>query len=178
LNRLQGLVELRLEGTPIQDKNLVGLRGVKALQALNLAHTRITGEGLFFLSEQRDLMLLNLEGSDVTDDGLQQIVLAPALTDLNLCGTRIAFTKVPDLKDLRHLTRIDLRGAKVGDVVWKQLTQLRSLQLVVVAPGYVSSTGQAAFQKAVPDCRVLSRPVKDPAPPASKVKEPRVPVFE
>jgi Leucine-rich repeat (LRR) protein len=116
----------------VTDAGLQGLKGLRQLRHLNLAGTRLFGEGLEHLSEQKQLELLGLGGTRVDDEHLAALSQLDRLCSLGLAGTEITDAGLEHLKTLDDL-----------DVLYLQQTQ-------------VTERGVARLQAALPHCRIVS----------------------
>lgn len=180
LNDLAHLAELHLEQCPIADLQLIGLSKWKKLRTLNLTKTPLTGDGLHHLAEIATLETVILDGSKVTDAGLKKMCAAKDLLELSLRETQIT-GNVPELKELRSLARLDVSQTKVNDVISKHLSQVNTLQVLVVAETGFSSVGYRVMLKTTPDCRIIMNqpktPVATPVVSPNVARPSRLPVF-
>jgi internalin A len=83
---------------PLTDRWLVDLRGLKNLQALNLAGKQITGAGLKELAALKNLQELGLSYTKITDAGLKELAALKNLQWLELCRTKVTDTGIAELK--------------------------------------------------------------------------------
>jgi len=89
---------LDLTKLPLTDRWLVDLRGLKNLQALNLARRQITGVGLKELAVLENLQWLDLSDTQVTDAGLKELAGLKNLQWIDLFRTQLTDTGIPELK--------------------------------------------------------------------------------
>jgi hypothetical protein len=124
------LASLDLSETPIGDAGVAHLREMLSLEHIDLWSTNITGAALESLSALKNLKRLSLENTRITDAGLPHLEPLVALEYLNLTKTGIS-----------------------GEGL-KQLYGLTNLKELVL--GFVDTTDEqiAAFQQAVPGCRI------------------------
>jgi hypothetical protein len=73
---------LDLTKLPLTDRWLVDLRGLKNLQALNLAGSQITDAGLKELAGLKNLRWVDLTGTKVTDAGVEELRKALPTCDI------------------------------------------------------------------------------------------------
>jgi hypothetical protein len=96
------IVEVTLEGRPVDDASLALLRSFPKLRSLDLAQTRITDRGLRDLATLSSLEHLDLSGDPgVTDAGLDHLAALPRLQMLVLTGTRVTERGVQKLRAAR-----------------------------------------------------------------------------
>ncbi|MDA1014941.1 MAG: protein translocase subunit SecD [Planctomycetota bacterium] len=88
-------------------KNLVG-RKMKKVEQIDLANTKITDEGLKYLSGLKSLQILNLSRTDITDAGLKQLTDLPRLRSLSIGDTKVTDASVGALKGLPSLQLLDV----------------------------------------------------------------------
>jgi internalin A len=122
---------LDLTRLPLTDRWLVDLRGLKNVQALNLAGRHITDTGLKELAVLENLKWLNLDFTQVTDAGLKELAALKNLQTLNLAVTRVTDAGLKELAGLKNLQWIDLFRTQLTD------------------------TGIAELKKALPYCAIV-----------------------
>jgi internalin A len=122
---------LDLTRLPLTDRWLVDLRGLKNVQALNLAGRHITDTGLKELAVLENLKWLNLDFTQVTDAGLKELAALKNLQTLNLAVTRVTDAGLKELAGLKNLQWIDLFRTQLTD------------------------TGIAELKKALPYCEIV-----------------------
>ncbi len=126
------LQELALTDRPNLGENaLVPLRGLSALEILDLSCTRISERDLVHLRELTALKWLDLSGTDVSDTGLIHLRGLTALEWLDLSATWVYETGLVHLRELTALERLDLSGA------------------------YFTETAVQNLKYALPNCRVV-----------------------
>ncbi len=114
------------------DKDLLALRNLKDLQALNLWGTHVTDAGLESLKDLTGLKMLNLGATKVTDAGLAKVQDVKGLQTLELCRTHVTDAGLVHLKELKALQTLNLSETPVtgaGLASLKLLTGLRDLDL-------------------------------------------------
>jgi serine/threonine protein kinase/Leucine-rich repeat (LRR) protein len=141
LHELAKLRTLSLADTPITDELLQHLTGCPVLEALNLAGTKVTAQGIESHLKRLKLSKLNLsrtgigpEGAsalkqfppdhlrelalsevDITNECLPQLKRFSALATLDLSGTALDDSSMDALADLPALRTLDLRGTRLTD---------------------------------------------------------------
>lgn len=101
------------------------------IEMVSLSGTRVTDEGLRFLTGCRDLQLLECSGIPITDDGLKHIA------------------------QMQHLNSLSLDGTQVTDKGIQQLARLHGLELLSVSNTNVTDAGVEALRKHLPNLQVL-----------------------
>jgi Leucine-rich repeat (LRR) protein len=134
LKSLEGLAleELRLSGSPINDRALVHVAAMGSLRDLKLAYTDVTDAGLATLAPLGVLRRLDLAGTDVGDKGLPHLAKLTGLTALSLSYTRITDGGMSRLENLESLQELSLLRTRVTDrsmAVVGRLTHLEDLNL-------------------------------------------------
>jgi hypothetical protein len=159
---LTKLVELGLANTPISDVGTRHLNRLGRLRYVDLSETRITSEGLRFLSGCHDLATLRLVNArGVDDDGLQHLRGLPRLQSLDLTGTSVSLA---GLSELRHLEYLNLSA---GNAIWddacvepliKMGTPTSGRPVILVGldvrGSRVSGKGLLSLRDNLPSCRV------------------------
>jgi internalin A len=105
---------LDLTKLPLTDRWLVDLRGLKNLQALNLAGTQVTDAGLKELAGLKNLQWLDLSGTQITDAGLKELAGLKNLQWLDLSHTQITDAGLKELAGLKNLQWLNLGHADNG----------------------------------------------------------------
>ena len=113
---LKGLADLRelyLCGTDITDAGLEQVRGLRALEVLDLWRCgNVTDAGLEHLEGMSSLRRLSLWNTEITDVGLGHVVCLTSLRELDLSHTQITHDGLEQVKALPSLQRIELVGCE------------------------------------------------------------------
>lgn len=114
------------------------------INELDMIGTRITNNGLLYVSLQKHLTRLRLANTEVTDTGLKFLQLLPRLNTLNLDDTQVTDAGMKFLQPMRALRTLSLSGTRISDEGLKliQHLHLRNLHLVETNTG---DTGLAAI---------------------------------
>lgn len=137
VERLGGRVETRagqvvgvwLSGTWVNDSELLQLAALPALERLELAHTRISDEGVLLLRPLRRVQELNLlYAEQVTDQGLNAIKGWTELRRLNVRGTRIADGTMGVAGGLAKLESLDVSSTGITENGLDSLVALVNLK--------------------------------------------------
>ena len=78
----------------------------------------------------------------------------PELTDLSLNCPSIGELLAKNLAELKRLKRLSLVGANLSDAGIRHLEELANLQELKLTGTKVTATGVAALQKALPKCKI------------------------
>lgn len=133
------------------------------IRLMIIADLDITAEGVKNLRRLTRLERLTLDNTSgrvkggITDDTLGFIGSLPRLTSLDLEGHPITDAGIARVRWPAGLVHLDLSGTKVTDTGLATLKQLTSLKQLVVMDCRVTSAGIADFQRALPQCTVVSR---------------------
>lgn len=124
-------VDYNLLGDHIDDAQLSDLAPISAQVAtLNLAHTKITDDGLKAVEPLKNLRKLHLENTKIGDAGLTH------------------------LKDLTSLEYLNLYGTHVTDSGLEQLAGLKNLKALYLWQTKVTPAGVEKLKKALPKCDI------------------------
>jgi internalin A len=155
---------LDLTKLPLTDRWLVDLRGLKNLQALNLARRQITGVGLKELAVLENLQWLSLDFTQVTDAGLKELAELKNLQWLDLAVTKITDAGLKELAVLKNLQWLNLGSTKITDAGLKELAALKNLRELELGgpprgrpgatPVPITDAGVEELKKALPDCKI------------------------
>ncbi len=156
LSGMKNLRRLGLGGTVISDQGLKELRGLSALERLDLRASRacdtgdaanylnlktlqraglrprITDAGLRELTALKQLRWLDLTDTQITDAGLAVLNELTNLEELSLANTSISTLGVKELLGFKHLRHLDLWQTQVDDAGLLELIKIKSLKHVVV----------------------------------------------
>ena len=124
----QGIPGLKLDDAT--DADLEHLKGLTALQWLDLSRTQVTDAGVEQLKGLTALQQLDLSLTQVTDAGVEHLKGLTALQRLYLGGTQVTDAGLVHLKGLTALQVLDLRDTKVTEAGVEQLK--KSLPNVLV----------------------------------------------
>ena len=125
-----GLWALHAQGARITDAELANLRGMRALQVLDLTGTPITDAGLLHIEALDSLETLLLWDTAVTDAGLAMLGGMSSLRILGLGNTRVTDAGLAHLAGLGHLRVLQLGGTAVEGYGLEHLHGLLDLDIV------------------------------------------------
>jgi Leucine-rich repeat (LRR) protein len=146
---------LVLDGTPITNAGLSGLKELPALEDLSLARTQVGDAGLELLKIQKKLRRLVLDGCPVRGTGLPHLKELPNLTDLRLGCPTLTDLFAKNLGQLTKLERLSLATSGVTDDGLKRLSGLRNLRELELIGTKVTAAGTAELRRALPECNVM-----------------------
>ena len=149
-----GKPSVSLEGTNANDDDLISLANLihltnlsdTSVLSLNLADTRITDNGLRYLSKLDNLWILSLRGTRVTDEGLVHLTGLSNLDELVLDDTNITGQGLQHLSRLPSLSTLRLQGTAIDDASLAKLHQLSSLEMVMLAGTPITDAGLEHLQ--------------------------------
>jgi WD40 repeat protein/Leucine-rich repeat (LRR) protein len=130
------------------------LASLPHLTYLSLAESGLGDVSLVRLEGLKKLRRLVLDGNPITGHGLSSLKQLPALTDLHLGCPTLTDLFLSELGELKRLERLSLAGSKVSDEGLKHLAGLTNLNELDLTGTPVTADGIAAFQKALPKCKV------------------------
>jgi hypothetical protein len=125
----------------LTDEGLTALGGCKSLRELNLARTKIHGNGFKGFAGHATLRDLDLEGSAVSALAFTELRAVPNLRSLNLARTAITGDGLQLLAEQKYLSRINLEESKANDPGMNLLARVRSLRDLNLAGTNVGAAG-------------------------------------
>jgi hypothetical protein len=140
--------------------NLASLANLQCLQMWEVAG--ITDEGIAQLAELKNLRQFTLTGSVLTDQSLKVFGKMSRLRLLQIRSNHFTDLGAESLTSLQDLERLALSGDRDGqneisDAGIAKLQSLKKLNVLDLNNTKVTPAGVAAFQQAVPGCRVGSK---------------------
>jgi Leucine-rich repeat (LRR) protein len=159
------VIGVNLRGTWVNDVELIDIARLPNLQRLDLAHTRITDEGMLNLKSATGIRDLNLYYSEqITDQGMNAIKNWKQLKRLNLRGTRIANGTLEIVSHLPQLEALDIANTQVTDNGMDLLITLTNLKELALGR---SRAGEAelSFLRMLPSLTSLDLSGARPVPP-------------
>ena len=115
-------ISFALSDKPVGDDQIASVRSFKNVIWLNLAGTKVTGEGLKHIAKL-PLQKLHLEKTSIGDDGLKHLKELKDLVYLNLYDTQVTDAGLKHLKGLKNLRNLYVWKSKVTATGMKQLNQ-------------------------------------------------------
>lgn len=103
---MEGLEELRLEGSDLGDELIEHLEGLDHLVSLTLERTR------------------------VTDEGLSRLTRLAHLSHLSLTGSRIGAATLHCLREMESLRQLDLEGCEADEAALAGFREVKKLRLL------------------------------------------------
>nr|MCU0982121.1 protein kinase [Pirellulaceae bacterium] len=149
---LDRLEQLDLAECPVHDLGFLG--PIQGLSDLSLAGTGMNDETLARLPPIPTLKRLVLDGNEIRGPGLAALAERPALAELSLgCPTLTDLGAAP-LAKLTQLRRLSLAGSGLGDDGLKHLAGLTNLESLDLRKTQVTAAGVDTLQKALPKCQI------------------------
>ncbi|MCO6458104.1 MAG: hypothetical protein J5I93_22600 [Pirellulaceae bacterium] len=166
--RFQHVVEVQLERSRIESKDLAALGDLPCLERLYLASTRVTDDGLRHVGKLKRLKRVSLWSTPITDQGIAHLAGLQQLEVLDVHHTRLteasleSFRGHPQLVRLIHSFPIGDSGAAalasmprlrveslvctgIGDQGLQQLASLKSLEVLRIDSSEVTDKGLAVL---------------------------------
>jgi len=150
----QSVSVVALDGIQVSDAGLAHLKGLTALEELDLNYTPVSDAGLAHLKELTALERLYLGGTQVSDAGLAHLKGLTALEVLYLNETQASDAGLAHLKELTALERLYLGGTQVSDAGLPHLKGLTALKWLELFDTQVSDAGVAGLRAALPNCLI------------------------
>lgn len=156
-----------------KDDDLAALKPVSEdVKWIDLARTPVTDKGIAHLAGMKNLTKLHLENTKVTDAALDTIKNLPNLEYLNLYGTAVTDAGIAKLAGMKNLKKVFLWQSKVTDAGAEKLS--KAIPGVDVNTGWKAPAAKpvvvaAAAPAAKPATPAPAKPAPKPAPkPATK----------
>ena len=145
LRYFSGLKTLWLTGTDLPDEALEPVGSLDKLWHLILKKTRITDSGIGRLKGLSALQTLNVP-SQISDEGLKNIAALTNLTRLDVSYTAISNDGVAHLVPMTSLSELYLNDTKLSDGVFEHLSHMPSLKTVFLSGTKVTDHGIAQLE--------------------------------
>jgi DnaJ-domain-containing protein 1 len=149
-----GLVALHAARAAIDDRQLVHLQPLAALQVLDLSETGVTDAGLLHLAGLERLESLSLWGTSVTDEGLRLLGRITSLRYLGLGETAITDAGLDAVSGLSDLRVLQLWGTAVAGPGLAHLHRHPRLEIVSL-PWKVRGHHRRRLRRALPGALVI-----------------------
>ena len=157
LAELPLLEVLDLNTTEVGDQTLSYVANLQ-LTDLNLSGSRITSEGLKYLSSMTSLRTLNLSGTQIDDEGVAHLASLTNLRTLLVTNTSITDEGLKHLRGLHGLRFLSLTWTAVTEEgIHELLRQLPELDELAVAPNQISEFKLNELKTAIPTLKVYDR---------------------
>ncbi|PYT25999.1 MAG: hypothetical protein DMG57_23130 [Acidobacteria bacterium] len=138
-NATGDVTAVHLAGTWVTDTELLDIVRLPKLERLDLAHTRISDEGLQYCKPAKQMKELNLfYAEQITDRGITAIKDWKKLTSLNLHGTRISDGALEILGGLPQLEVLDIAYTPFTDNGLDALVPLTALRQLSIGRSKLS----------------------------------------
>jgi predicted Zn finger-like uncharacterized protein len=123
------------------DSTLGLVRGLPALQILELNGTPVTNEGLQSLKQLKSLEVINLAGTAVNDAGLAHLVGLTGLKGLIVNDVQLTDKGADFLQQLANLEWLEMNGTGIKDEGLGKLKRLEKLRVLGLDRSKVTSDG-------------------------------------
>lgn len=166
-----------LASKPVGDSDLELLKGLVALEELDLSGTNVTDAGLVHLTGLKSLKRLNvgaglMKPTNVTDAGLEHLKSLHQLEQLVLSGAKITDDGLEQLAPLQNLQRLYLFQTRITDAGLKHLESLQELEILRVGRTAVTQEAAEQFQAKMPKLtRLIEAPPDEVSPEAGDASE-------
>ncbi len=120
---------LKSKGAELTDGDLE-FPDLKHLKKVFSHQTKVTGKGLKFLKELKELTLI---GDELTDEGLQSIQTLGKLEYLSITGKKVTDEGLKGFKELKRLEYLNLRGTQLTGRGLAELAHLPGLKNLVLS---------------------------------------------
>jgi len=152
------LKQVRILSAKITDARLQGIGTLKQLEELALSQdVSLTDAGLAHVAGMTKLTKLWLSGATISDAGMKQVAKLPAVAEITLKLATVSDAGVAELANSKSLRKLSLSDTDVTDAGLLPLSRCKSLVEVYAPRTRVSLEGIAAFQKALPTCKVVTK---------------------
>lgn len=155
LRGLGAIQYLNLEGAQVTDAGLDPLQSLMLPYSLNLSYTKITDAGLAKLKHMRRLRDFYLRGTAVTDEGAKTFLDHPNLEILDLTDAKITEGALETIKNVTTLKKLYMSGgAKLGDAGMAALKTMKLLQELEIGEGQATTAQLAELKAALPVLKI------------------------
>lgn len=159
LRSLDNLLLLSAQETPTSNAGLTQIEGIVSLRLLRLNWTGITDDGLRHIERLPDLVMLYLSGTKLSDAGLTHITPLKKLRAMQLAFTGLTDNGVAQLRELPALAYLGLDATRITDACIRHLSAMKTLQYLNLTRTAVTRDGLIELSAALPQCRVVQKPV-------------------
>jgi len=168
LRSLDNLLLVSAQWTSTTDKALAKIEGIVSLKLLRLNWSLVTNDGLLHIERLPELAMLYLTGTAVSDEVASHIKALKSLKALQLSHTGITDSGLASLEGFADLTHLGLDGTVITDKSIPVVTSFNSLKYLNISDSNMTKAGISRLRKALPDCRVESKPKPRPSLPTHK----------
>ncbi len=149
ISRMPQMKELRLWGCPLKNNDIRSLQQ-SGLFELALGGTKISDEGLRYLSTMKNLEILHLPYTDISDNGIRNLTTIKSLKAINLNNTKITSAGIRLLSGLPELSILSIENTPVDNATLDALRQFENLNTVYMKTDKLSSDALKRFEKDKP----------------------------
>ncbi|MCP4678146.1 MAG: hypothetical protein GY854_22055 [Deltaproteobacteria bacterium] len=154
--RLDHVIHVEFNTTPLDERALRALRKFPALKSLAFVRTGISDHTMQSLSRLHGIERLDFQGEGITGNGLQHLRDLPHLMYLNLGGSDVCGNDLQPLAQCCALKYLYLNGCvRVDDRAIPYITSIKTLEVVeIISTGFTSEGGRRLGAAMPPNCFV------------------------
>ncbi|HRI44291.1 MAG TPA: hypothetical protein PLL78_06965 [Fimbriimonadaceae bacterium] len=139
--------------SPVEDVDLVPLRGLRRLTALRILGGGFGDAGVALITNVPDLWLLVLRSDRIGEKGVRSVAKITTLRKLDLIGPTLSRQSLAEIAKLPKLEQLYLYGAKLREADLQVLSGLRQIKTLML-PKSVSEKGIAELARRLPKASV------------------------
>jgi Leucine-rich repeat (LRR) protein len=144
LKRLEGIT---LANTKVSDAGLAHLSGLTELDTLCLQNASFPGSGLDHVRKLPKLQFLSLNGAKLTDDGWKCLANMAQLQGLYLSGSNIADANLEHVANLKNLRSLYLDFTHVTDAGMRHVKECSEIRTLDLSGTAISDAGLAQLRE-------------------------------
>lgn len=156
---LRNLSHLNLRGTNVTDDGLVHVLSLRELTAIDLSNTAVTDEGLRLIKHLENLEVVILMNTNISDQGLAELNNLPNLRYLDLSGTSISRKSIAGLAAMPKLQALSLFNTQIHQDDLEELQRLENLLTLSLGHTGVTHEDRCVLQERMPMCSITSAPL-------------------
>ncbi len=154
ISGLRTLQKLELAGSKVSANGLKHLTGLPNLYILHLADTDVTDDGLVHLSELHNLGILSLDNTKITDAGLASLAPLKRLERLFMNGTNVTDDGIAHIGKLTSLKEFSCANTGLTDDCLKHLTGLKNLEVLKLYNTKITREALEDLRNELPNCAI------------------------
>ncbi|HEY9754966.1 MAG TPA: hypothetical protein V6C97_07395 [Oculatellaceae cyanobacterium] len=154
ISSIPSLSHLILKKTSITDGGIVHLKGLSALQTLNVP-SQISDAGLKNIGELSSLTRLDVSYTSITNAGIKYLVPMDSLSELYLNDTKLTDGVFEHLKEMPSLKTVFLSGTKITDAGLVMIEGSQNLEHLELRDTSASEAGLTRLRSKLPNCAIF-----------------------
>jgi len=143
-----------VETVAVPPEELTQLEGLEGLRELRLTETPVDDETAKWIGTIDSLQVLNLPKSMVTDSGLAQLVALPQLELLRIGSPKLTSGCYEPISQSETILYLHLLNSPIDDKGLQQLAQMKQLESFYIDGTDVSEDAISALLKEMPELHV------------------------